>query len=222
VAFFGEEQSGLVAITGQGIQTVAFDQADPTPTWGKTEAGAWTVTASADGLVAAVSRSGTWTSQTTLLRRVAGTIKETCVVVSEMAVSFARLSPHGDRLVVFVPGGVCSGQFDTRTGEPLAKLDTTGGIVEVHEAVWLNETQVVGVVTAGAHRGAAGSEEWLVLWDAASGRRLQTATCESIIRCLAPAPDGRRFAEAGEDKMIRIREAALLESRANFALMTRP
>ena len=46
--------------------------------------------------------------------------------------------------------------------------------------------------------------------DSATGKVVQTAAHRTAMDVLVVAPDGRRFAEAGMDKKVRIRDAATL------------
>jgi WD40 repeat protein len=74
----------------------------------------------------------------------------------------------------------------------------------------------VAVTTLYAARGDAKSEERIVLFDAASGKMLKSVLHPAVVNCIAAAPDGRGIAEAGVDKMIRIRDAATLEITREF------
>jgi len=52
--------------------------------------------------------------------------------------------------------------------------------------------------------------EQIVLWDMATGRRVQSVTNATVTRVACAAPDGRRFAEAGANRNVRIRDGATL------------
>ncbi len=103
--------------------------------------------------------------------------------------------------------------FDTSTGQPLPPPDLTN-IVAVRDLGWLRgEAQLVGLVSTGVPRGRDGSVDTIVLWDAASGRIIRTATRDVAMDMLAVSPDGRHFAEAGStpnEHSVRIRDGETL------------
>ena len=104
---------------------------------------------------------------------------------------------------------------DPVTGVKL--LDLEGSQKETfYSSAWLNETQVVAAVTAKAARGQPGCEERLNLWDGATGKLLRTVINRSPIFTLAVAPDGKSIAEAGMDKMVRLRDPVTLEVTREF------
>jgi WD40 repeat protein len=189
---------------------------DGAAAWRADQTGFWLLNTSADGQVAAAAQSGNLGSRVDILRQAAGEVRVTKSLAVEHAVSLVRLSPLGDRLLTFVPGGVCSGQFDTVSGGQLPRLDHRDRILVVNDAAWLDRSRVVGAVTACAARGRPESEEWLVLWDAASGKRLLTESSTAIVNGLAAEPDGRRFAGAGDHKTVRIHDARTLQVQAEF------
>ncbi len=130
---------------------------------------------------------------------------------------FIRLSAGGERVVVVGNRNSKVDLFDTTTGLPLAPFERAD-MKRFWSFAWLgsNGQHLVGLVTAKAERGLAGSEEWVVLWDAASGKIVQRVTNRSALGVLVVAPDGSRLAEAGADKMVRIRDAATLAVQQEF------
>ncbi len=80
----------------------------------------------------------------------------------------------------------------------------------------LGGQRLVAIVTAKADRGREGSEERVVLWGAATGKILQTTQHRTAMDVLAVAPDGRRFAEAGASRMVRIRHGETLAVEHEF------
>ncbi len=223
-AFVGGSSFCLGRTAESGMALFGLGAAPSTPAWFRNEPGAWLAAASADGRVAAAVKSGNLASQISILRQTGGMVEESRAITVPFAVSLVRLSPAGDRIMAFVPQGLCSGQFDTATGASLPRLEGGGSILWINDLVWLNRTQVVGAVTANAARGAPGSVDGLALWDAPSGQRLRIERCAALVNRLAQAPDGGSFAEAGEDKMVRIRSAQTLgilsEFRAHDASIT--
>jgi WD40 repeat protein len=136
--------------------------------------------------------------------------------VPKLTTQLLRLSPTGDRLALKEGGG---GEvlrvLDVATGKEPVKLERK----DVHrfwDLGWLDDRRLLGLVTAKKERGNPGAEEWIVLWDVTTGKILQTATNRSPMDVLALAPDGRRFAEAGADKRVRLRDAATLAVQQEF------
>jgi hypothetical protein len=150
-----------------------------------------------------------------LLRRTSEKVEEVIRFTPEQMLERLRLSPYGASLAAI--GGLNERVelFDSSTGKKRVGLPTKD-IKRFWEVRWLNEKELVGVVTAKAMRGTAGSEEWVVRWDATTGEILQTATNPSTLDVLAVAPDGKHFAEAGTDKKVRIRDAATLAVLKEF------
>ena len=64
--------------------------------------------------------------------------------------------------------------------------------------------------------------EKTVLWDAATGRLIRSVTNAGVLSVVAAAPDGRRFAEAGTDRKIRIRDGATLGVLREFRTHNAP
>lgn len=125
------------------------------------------------------------------------------------------LSPAGDRL------WLNEKVMDPATGVELLRMDRLG-ISRFNSACWLNRTQVVTTVIAKALRGQSESEEQLILWDTTTGQRLRTVTHPSYIHAVAVMPDGKTFAEAGADRMVRLRDAATLEVQEEFRAHDEP
>jgi len=120
-----------------------------------------------------------------------------------------RISPAGDRWAAIQTHNTEVVVYGRRANQPPIRLEP-GEMIQFSDLGWLGEQRLVGLATARATRGVLGSEERLVLWDTASGKIAQTVTNRSAMDVLTVAPDGRRFAEAGEDKKVRIRDADTL------------
>jgi WD40 repeat protein len=123
-----------------------------------------------------------------------------------------RLSPAGGFVAGFYPGGLA--WIATEGGKPSVK-PVREEIRGFHDVAWLSEQRLLGLVTAKADRLQPGSEERLVVWNS-TGEIVQTATHATAMDLLAVAPDGRRFAEAGADKSVRIRDAGTLAVLQEF------
>jgi len=214
-AFLGGDASCL-GRNRQGVGRFRLHAAGLETDWTREGAGAWNLAANASARVAAATRYGNLGGEIVALRAVEATVVETPTGTIDSAVSFVRLSPSGERLMAFTPGGTCAGHFDTVTGARLPQLDHQNVIRVMNDVAWLDETRVVGAVTLFALRGAPRSEERLALWDSPSGELLQFQPSTVPVNCLAPAPDARSFAEAGDDKLIRLRDAETLEVRREF------
>ncbi|MCX6906966.1 MAG: hypothetical protein NTY01_02865, partial [Verrucomicrobia bacterium] len=192
------------------VELLDFQTTDPIkhPIW-KPEAPFYRlVSVSADGRFAAVGKPSN--GQIHFLRLNGQTVEEVrAFPIKEGKIYQMELSPTGDRLWIW------KSVVDPATGAELLRLDRKGSY-SVALSRWLNDTQVVEAVTTKAPRGQPGSEEQLIVWDATTGQRLRTVTNRSVIFSLAVAPDGQTVAEAGADKMVRLRDAATLEVKQEF------
>src|SRR5205085_143748 len=97
---------------------------------------------------------------------------------------------------------------DVAAGQSKVKLESPR-VKQLWDGGWLaGGKELVGLATTVADRGAAGSEERVIVWDAVTGKVVRSVTHHTPMDHLAAAPDGKRFAEAGTDKMVRIRDGA--------------
>ena len=104
--------------------------------------------------------------------------------------------------------------FDTATGERVCECEAK--LVRNAWALgWLGADRIVAIGTR-SQRGAASAEEHVFVWDAATGKILRDVRNSANADVLAVAPDGRTFAEGGEDKRVRIRDAKTLEVVREF------
>jgi len=120
-----------------------------------------------------------------------------------------RISPAGDRWAAIQTHNTEVVVYGRPAAQPSTRLEP-GELVQFSDLGWLDSQRLVGLATARAARGVLGSEQRVVLWDSTSGKIMQTVTNHSAMDVLAVAADGRRFAEAGEDRKVRIRDAATL------------
>jgi serine/threonine protein kinase/WD40 repeat protein len=192
-----------------------LDAESPTPLWraGPQARTIWP-NVSADGRFAIVGSPAE--ARFTLLRNSGAEIVEVSSFTHQRKTRDVRLSPSGDRVAAIEYSYHHFALYETAKGRRLARPDHTN-IQKVWDVVWLNEgKRIVGLVTAKAERGSPGSEEWVVLWDAATGQILKTAVNATQMDNLAVSPDGRRFAEAGVDKRVRLRDAETLAVQQEF------
>ena len=180
-----------------------------TPVWGQ-GLKYCRVNVSADGQLAAFADTEPGGKKTELrsLRGPGAHPRELATILQKFGSSNLRLSPNGDRIVDIENYNHSLEFFDTASGTQPVTLDRTD-IRRVWDAGWLGSQRIVGITTVNAERGQPGSGERIVVWDAASGKIVQTAANTSESDVLAVAPDSTRFAEAGADKIVRVRDASL-------------
>ena len=137
-----------------------------------------------------------------LFERDGSTVKELAVWPSIQNLPWVRLDPQGRRVLA---GGAI---FDAATGKELARLDLD--ILTAQTGDWVNSEQVVMA-------GFQDARTYIVLFDASSGKRL-TSKFSTFTRILGliGAPDGRTFAEVGQDKRVRIRDVKSLAVQREF------
>jgi serine/threonine protein kinase/WD40 repeat protein len=126
-----------------------------------------------------------------------------------------RISPTGDRWAAIQTHSTEVVVYGRHANQPPTRLDL-GEMLSFADLGWLGNQRLAGLASARATRGNLGSEERVVLWDTANGKIVQTVTNHSAMDVLAVAPDGRRFAEAGEDRKVRIRDASTLRVVQEF------
>jgi len=155
-----------------------------------------------------------------LLHRDGERIGATEVKSSMILPRYARISPASDQyLLIDIFREVRLHALPS--GEEKAKLDIPD-FNRGRDFQWLSPGRIVGLVTVKAQRLQPGAEERVLLWDAATGRILQSAVHPSAMDVLAAAPDGRRFAEAGTDERVRIRDGATLAVLSEFRVHDGP
>lgn len=180
-------------------------------------------TVSVDGTLAAIGRLGT--DQPVLLLKnpgpqvaQVGSVKPSGPLVS------SRLSPDGNRILIASLPPAESQIFDTQTGQMIATLERPG-IAVFRDFGWSHRGQrLIGLATSKEVRGNLGSEEKIILWDAATGKMVRSVANATALDVMAVAPDGLRFAEAGVDQRVRLRDtetlAVLWEFRAHDGPIT--
>jgi WD40 repeat protein len=170
--------------------------------------------ADAVGEVAAFARPVGNGSPVAIFRRTADGFKLLHTVRQKTAATMdIRLSADGSRLVCFDFYKTAE-VFDTATGQRLCQGD--GKVVSnVRDLNWIGADRILGIGTLGI-RGQASAEEHIFVWDAATGQVLRDVRTAFKADVLAVAPDGRTFAEGGENKRVRIRDTETLEVLREF------
>ncbi len=215
VAFWGADDAVFAPGPGHTNALFQLRPGGPSALWLPLGAGYREPSVSADGRFAAVGQLGA-TAPIRFLRKPGPEVEEVRTFKPKQSLSYLRLSPDGDRLVAVEAGDSAVEVWNTATGTQPVQLDRKD-IKRFNDLGWLaGGKQLVGLVTAKAERGNSGSLEWLVRWDAVTGQRLQVQPHRAAMDVLAIAPDGRRFAEAGVDKLVRIRDAETLAVQQEF------
>jgi hypothetical protein len=130
-----------------------------------------------------------------------------------MAGAVLRVSPQGRRVAFFQSRKLAA--FDLPSGRGLFHL-SKGGVASCNDLAWLREERLVGALTMNSRRGSSFSQEWLAVIDATDGKHALTITNTTGINCLALSSDFRLIAEAGEDRMIRLRDSSNLDVKREF------
>jgi serine/threonine protein kinase/WD40 repeat protein len=137
-----------------------------------------------------------------LFERNGSTVKELAVWPSIQNLPWVRLDAQGQR--------VLAGRtiLDAATGKELARLEL--GNLVANTGDWLGPRRVV-------LDGSQDTRNYVTLFDASTGRPvLSRFSTFTRILGLVGAPDGRTFAEVGQDKRVRIRDGRSLEVQREF------
>jgi eukaryotic-like serine/threonine-protein kinase len=176
---------------------------------------------SADGRRAAIGRYNS-SARIVVAERDGTKIRQGASLNLRRMMAHLRISPNGDRVAVVQFGFSGVDIFDVATGKPAVALEKPG-INGFRDVAWLDGgKQLAGLVTTYGPRNTPGSVEQVVLWDTASGRIVRNVTNASLTTVACAAPDGRRFAEAGEDRKVRIRDGTTLEVLREFRVHNAP
>ena len=215
IAFWGGEEKVFAPLPSLEVALQRLETNALSMLWKPKEGGFHLLNVSADGRTAAVGAAGS-PSSVAWMRNPGATTEVVRSVVLTNAPDYLRLSPTGDRLAVV---GLQQGAvevIDLGTGVQRVALERAG-IVKFNDLGWVGGgRQLVALVTMNAERGAPGSEERIVLWEVETGRILRTAMQRTAMEVLGVAPNGGRFAEAGADKIVRIRDAETLVVQREF------
>jgi serine/threonine protein kinase/WD40 repeat protein len=136
--------------------------------------------------------------------------------------NYLRLSPSGDVVAVVTRNGSDLELHNVAANKELVRLDSRD-IVRYNDVVWLDGGKIVaGLVTSHSPRNTEGSREEIISWDATTGKRLQVMTNGTLSSVGSASPDGKRFAEAGSDRNVRIRDASTLRVLKEFRVHNGP
>jgi len=216
LAFWGDDETIFMSGTHLGRGLLSLEETDATHLWKPSQSFYGPPSVSANGSLAVNSDIGCL-----LLRRNEDQVEEIGNVRDERKYSNAellRLSPRGDTLAsVYRRRGQIT-VIDSVSGDEPVQLYRTG-IFRFNDLGWIDDKHLLGLVIANADRGSPESEERIVKWDVTSGEIIKSTAIPTATNVLVVAPDGRRFAEAGADKKVRIRDtdtlAVLREFRAH-------
>lgn len=214
-SFFGSEDLLFSRLPGAHVALTKLQAGSPVVLWepaNKTSRLALSV--SADGRYVAIGAQHPGVP-VSLLRETSSGVKPVTTLEPKSRVQLLRLSPTGDRLAVIENYNTFVELFDSDTGAIPVTLERKD-VQRFWDLGWTGEKHPLGLVSTKVDRGMPGSEEWIFLWDTTTGKITQTATHSSAMNVLAVAPDGRRFAEAGADKKVRIRDTATLAVQQEF------
>ncbi len=221
IAFWGTDDHILAATRHFRTALQKLGNGEPDVLWTPPNALFRRITISADGSMAAIgSDAGHVDDQepnVLFLRRsgaqpeMTGTLK-----IQEAVQRQFRLSPNGTQLATLSVKRGRVKLFDVASGREQLVLEDRY-LKQTQDIRWLNDgRQVIGLATAKAERGDAGTEEWIVVWDTVTGKIVRTLAHATAMDVLVVSPDGRRFAEAGVDKNVRIRDVTTLAVQQEF------
>ena len=137
-------------------------------------------------------------------------------------VDLGRLSPSGNRIAVVRQGAIRVSDIETDAAPVILEKE---GLHRIHALEWTRDgSHLIGLGIAFRDRGQPDSKERVLRWSAWRGELVTSAGHASPMDALAVAPDALQLAEAGMDRMVRIRDAQTLavtrEFRAHDAPIT--
>jgi len=221
VGFWGADDVVFAPTKGKGnVRQLQKLETDRTTLVWKPPTGEFHMfSATADGRFAALAPRRFTSEQSDygvfFLRQPGSQVERVTVPKPAKFLDLLRISPTGDRWATIQNHYSEVVVYGHHPDKPRTKCDL-GEMLAFSDLGWLGNQRLVGLATARAARGNLGSEDRIVLWDTASGQIVQAVTNPSAMDMLAVAPDGHRFAEAGEDKKVRIRDAVTLRVLQEF------
>lgn len=195
------------ATSGIDLIDLQLESAASPPVWQASDKAARIVTASANGVMAAVAAVNKSVSNIQLLRRDLDHVVEVRLLTAPGGLTFMHFNPPGDRLLIRAASAFYV--VDTQTGHSTTVAwDKT---FSIREAEWVGSSpRIIALLAAKASRSLPGSEDRLVLYDAGSGVRVHSVINGSVINAIATSADGTLLAEGGADRMVRLRDPQTL------------
>ncbi|MDF1659074.1 MAG: protein kinase, partial [Verrucomicrobiales bacterium] len=222
LAFWGADDVvfGPPPTSGLRCALMRLDGATPFTMWRPPTQHYKSVSVSADGRIAVVGGAGPGGFEGRILHRNGNEVAQVGTFTRDYS-AVLRISPAGDRVALMTDKKNLIDVISTSDGIPSAAF-TRPEFHTFHDIGWLSEEHLIGLVTRNSRRLAPASEEQVVVWEAATGKILRQITSPALMDVLAVAPDGTRFAEAGPDKNVRIRDAHTLAVLNEFRVHDGP
>jgi serine/threonine protein kinase/WD40 repeat protein len=179
---------------------------------------------SADGKLAALLTSGRERLvDYVLMERQNDTVREITRLALTDKVIHAQhaeplLSPDGLQ-VLFWKIDKPVGLHEARSGRFIADLALDADSPSVYHLAWRGSSgEIIGITGPRSKSPVSGQSQWLVVWSGQDGRVLRRVPLGGAdeMNLLAITKDGRRVAEAGLGKHVRIRDAATLAVEREF------
>ena len=207
--FLASNEAGTIAAT---------DLRSARASWQPSRQSYFNSATSADGLtgVAQLAERKGDGAYFSILRAEGAAIHETATVYFRTDPIAMSLNRDGSRIAMSGAwGGIAT--YRTPTGEALP-LVPQRDITSTYGLAWhgTDPARLIGLFTGVARRGFADSEDWIISWDTDTGERTAAVRTPTPANCLATEPGGTRLAEAGDDKLVRIRDAGTLAVLRSF------
>ena len=228
--FFGGENILLshsengVAAVGRLAAVVAAGETT-TEVWRPSRLDSWATFTSGDGQTGAIHFENTPRDTAVSIVRVNGGKFVEVSKVGLMNEPYRlALNRDGSRIIT-LSAWAQDRLFLTADGKPLPSLEK-GKATTAADAAWhgANGKILFTAYTLNDRRGGPNAEEWLLAWDTDTGKNIAGVKHPFFLNCLATQPGGDQIADAGVDKIIRIRDTATLsvvrEFRAHDASIT--
>ncbi len=207
-------QDGKAVRTGETIEE-----------WRPSRLDSWATFTSGDGQTGAIHFENTPRDTAVSIVRVDGSKFVEASKVGLMNEPYRlALNRDGSRIITLSPWAQ-DRLFLTADGKALPNLEK-GKATTAADAAWhgANGKILFTAYTLNDRRGGANAEEWLLAWDTDTGKNIAGVKHPFSLNCLATQPGGELIADAGVDKIIRIRDTASLsvvrEFRAHDASIT--